>query len=51
MHQCISDEMAAILEVTVKLTDQETIREMFQATDTNHDGRISFVEFLNMMKE
>lgn len=45
------DEMFEILKKTVQLSDRDVIQQMFQATDTNNDGRISFSEFINMMKE
>ncbi|KAJ1352317.1 hypothetical protein KIN20_008631 [Parelaphostrongylus tenuis] len=41
------------LELFVKqhLNDANVIHEMFVATDTDCDGRITFVEFLKMMQE
>ncbi|KAJ1358282.1 hypothetical protein KIN20_016677 [Parelaphostrongylus tenuis] len=41
------------LEFFVKqhLNDANVIHEMFVATDTDCDGRITFVEFLKMMQE
>ena len=40
-----------MLAKTADLHDKEAISEMFEATDTNNDGRISFFEFVKMMKE
>lgn len=43
--------MAAILTATTDLTDRQAIADMFKATDTNGDGRITFQEFVKMMQE
>ncbi|KIH65524.1 EF hand [Ancylostoma duodenale] len=45
------EEMARVLRETTDLNDAQVIHEMFTATDTNNDGRISFVEFVKMMQE
>jgi len=45
------EELQQILAETANLHDKDAISEMFEATDTNNDGRISFFEFVKMMKE
>uniref|UniRef100_A0A1I7VDL7 EF-hand domain-containing protein n=1 Tax=Loa loa TaxID=7209 RepID=A0A1I7VDL7_LOALO len=51
------DEVLEILEETIKvtinsqLTDQGLIEAKFQLANTNHDGRISFDEFMSTIKE
>lgn len=45
------DELERILAETADLHDKEAVAEMFEATDSNHDGRITFLEFVKMMKE
>jgi len=45
------EELQQILAETANLHDKDAISEMFEATDTNNDGRISFLEFVKMMKE
>lgn len=46
-----SDQVSKILEETTEVTDRELIETKFQLTDTNHDGRISFDEFMIMIKQ
>ncbi|KHN79164.1 hypothetical protein Tcan_06323 [Toxocara canis] len=48
---CNCEELEKILSETANLSDHKAIAEMFHATDTNGDGRITFLEFVNMMKE
>ncbi|VDM74729.1 unnamed protein product [Strongylus vulgaris] len=50
-HANFSEEMARVLKETTDLNDAQVIHEMFSATDTNGDGRISFLEFVKMMQE
>uniref|UniRef100_A0A914ZEG4 EF-hand domain-containing protein n=2 Tax=Parascaris TaxID=6254 RepID=A0A914ZEG4_PARUN len=45
------EELEEMLSETASLNDRNAIAEMFHATDTNGDGRITFIEFVNMMKE
>lgn len=45
------DELREILYKTADLHDDEIIEAMFTATDSDHDGRISFNEFVHMMRE
>uniref|UniRef100_A0A1I7V981 EF-hand domain-containing protein n=1 Tax=Loa loa TaxID=7209 RepID=A0A1I7V981_LOALO len=47
----LADEVLKILEETMKVTDRGLIEAKFQLADTNHDGRISFDEFMSMIKE
>lgn len=47
----VSDEMMQIVEATNESEDKETIREMFNTTDTDGDGRITFLEFVRIMQE
>uniref|UniRef100_A0A914WZ97 EF-hand domain-containing protein n=1 Tax=Plectus sambesii TaxID=2011161 RepID=A0A914WZ97_9BILA len=44
-------ELEDILHETSNLDDKAAIKAMFESTDTNNDGRITFQEFVNMMKE
>ncbi|VDN07636.1 unnamed protein product [Thelazia callipaeda] len=46
-----SDEAVGILKETMQVTDREMIEKIFQLTDSNQDGLISFDEFMNMIKE
>lgn len=45
------DELESILQETANLDDRAAIKAMFDATDTNQDGRITFQEFCTMMQE
>jgi calmodulin len=45
------DELEHMLAETANVHDKEAISEMFHATDINSDGRITFIEFIKMMKE
>ncbi|KAM3724130.1 Troponin C, skeletal muscle [Dirofilaria immitis] len=45
------DQTVKILEEAIKVTDNELIEAKFQLTDTNNDGRISFDEFMSMIKQ
>ncbi|PAV78780.1 hypothetical protein WR25_07276 [Diploscapter pachys] len=45
------EEMMAVLKQTTGLIDRIQVHEMFAATDTNRDGRISFHEFVKMMQQ
>ncbi|KAE9414361.1 hypothetical protein Angca_007804 [Angiostrongylus cantonensis] len=45
------EEMTRVLRETTDLNDAHVIHDMFVATDTNGDGRITFVEFVKMMQE
>uniref|UniRef100_A0A0K0D8N0 EF-hand domain-containing protein n=1 Tax=Angiostrongylus cantonensis TaxID=6313 RepID=A0A0K0D8N0_ANGCA len=47
----IAEEMTRVLRETTDLNDAHVIHDMFVATDTNGDGRITFVEFVKMMQE
>lgn len=40
-----------MLAETANVHDKEAITEMFHSTDLNSDGRITFIEFVKMMKE
>jgi Ca2+-binding EF-hand superfamily protein len=45
------DELRDILASTADLHDEDAVADMFTATDTNNDGRITFNEFVKMMTE
>uniref|UniRef100_A0A914UK82 EF-hand domain-containing protein n=1 Tax=Plectus sambesii TaxID=2011161 RepID=A0A914UK82_9BILA len=44
-------ELESILQEATNLDDKAAIKVMFEATDTDNDGKITFQEFINMMKE
>uniref|UniRef100_A0A914WZC0 EF-hand domain-containing protein n=1 Tax=Plectus sambesii TaxID=2011161 RepID=A0A914WZC0_9BILA len=44
-------ELESILQEATNLDDKAAIKVMFEATDTDNDGKITFQEFVNMMKE
>jgi len=45
------EELEEMLAETADLHDKEAVEAMFHATDTNNDGRITFIEFVKMMRE
>uniref|UniRef100_A0A914X373 EF-hand domain-containing protein n=1 Tax=Plectus sambesii TaxID=2011161 RepID=A0A914X373_9BILA len=44
-------ELESVLQETTDLDDKAAIKVMFEATDTDNDGKITFQEFVAMMKE
>lgn len=46
-----SEELEQILAKTANLHDKDCVKEMFQAVDTDGDGRISFSEFIKLVAE
>uniref|UniRef100_A0A0N5AVT1 EF-hand domain-containing protein n=1 Tax=Syphacia muris TaxID=451379 RepID=A0A0N5AVT1_9BILA len=47
----IADELEKLLTKAAGFNDVNEIKKMFQVTDKNGDGRITFKEFVDMMKE